>query len=192
MKSADMFYVEQVSTQKMWILGVVIMTILSGCKRRDPNPHLSDLIYQDIVKELRAFEGFEGEALKKVEAAEKELEKSAPRTMERKNAQSSLVKAHDGLVRVQQHLEFLKIREARRRTESKTAYLEGFEKNEPWPNKKEYEAYLVNKKLNLASRNWSERVPQTKKHTSDEGPQDDSKKDAPKGESEETAPAPGH
>ena len=56
MNFVDLFHVEHSTIQKLWLIGRLMTSLVCGCKRRDPEPHLSVLIYYDSVKEVRALE----------------------------------------------------------------------------------------------------------------------------------------
>ncbi|MEQ1663895.1 MAG: hypothetical protein ABL927_00805 [Bdellovibrionales bacterium] len=133
-----------------------------GCKQEIPNPELTDPIYMDLSKELKSLETREEETVKKLETAKKDLEKSAPRTIDRKSAETEIEKAEYTLKIVGQMKEYYEIRLARRKVEDLKAYKAAFAKDQPWPDKEEYEAYLVNKRLMYSSKNWDDRVPKFK------------------------------
>jgi hypothetical protein len=136
--------------------------VTQGCKQENQNPENSDPIYLDLLKETRAFESSVADLEKKVEDATKELSKTEPRTLDRKNAQRELDKQVGLLSKSKEMLEFFKIRTERRRVEGRRAYKIAFKENRNWPDKKEIEAYQINKKLLYSSKNWNDRVPKTK------------------------------
>ncbi len=138
---------------------LILVTVVTSCKFRDKNPELVDPIYLDIVKELRENIQKQGDFEKKVEKAKKEFDLSEPRSLERKNSANDLTKARYEQKILLEKIEYLTIREKERKFHSYKAYNSAFDKGESWPPKGEYDAYLQNKKLNAASRNWSDRVP---------------------------------
>jgi hypothetical protein len=146
--------------RRLICLSILVLTML-GCRTEESNPEMRDLIYQDLMKELQARVTLVDESQKKVEAAEKALEKTKPRTIDRLNATSDLEKEKIMLERLTQSAEYFKIRAERRRVEGRRDYKIAFRSNKDWPDPKEYEAYLVNKRLNLVSKNWNDRVPKT-------------------------------
>jgi len=141
-------------------LSILIMTI-QACKRPDKNPEVRDPIYQDILKERAAITSIIEDLKKKIAESEKDYAKSQPRTMDRKNALNEKEKFQYQLTRAEEMKEFYDIRAERRRVETRREYRISFDKDLPWPNKSEYEAYLINKRLVHASRNWDARVPKT-------------------------------
>lgn len=144
------------NSQIVWILILIVMTTL-GCRREDSNPELSDRIYLDLLSEARNYEQQQSEAMKKLEQVEKELAETAPRTIDRKNAEREVASTRKKLTQATEMLEFYKIRAERRRVEGRRAYKLAFRSGKDWPNKNEYESYMVNKRLVQASRSWKDR-----------------------------------
>lgn len=140
----------------------LIFMVTQGCKQENKNPENTDPIYLDLEKETRAFELNIADLEKKVEDAQKELNKTQPRTLERKNAQRDLEKQMALLNKAREMHEYFKIRTERRRVEGRRAYKVAFKNGDVWPDPKEIEAYLINKKLLYSSKNWNDRVPKTK------------------------------
>ncbi|MCB0350510.1 MAG: hypothetical protein KDD38_04965, partial [Bdellovibrionales bacterium] len=64
-----------------------------------------------------------------------------------------------------ERIEYLKIREIERKFDDYKTYEAAFKAEKPWPPPEEYKAYLKNKELNNASRNWSDRVPRPSRQT---------------------------
>lgn len=140
---------------------LLLMTILflASCRREDPNPELSDRIYQDLQREVVDIGGLIDAATKKKEEATKDLAKSGVRTMERKNAQIEIRKQDMIIQKLSELKEYYEIRAKMRLHEGRRLYRIAFQEGKVWPDPKEYEAYLVNKRLRAASRNWNDRVP---------------------------------
>lgn len=143
----------------LFICILISSICLVSCRRPDKNPEFSDRIYIDMQAELRSAEQAEAAIHKKIEEAELDLQKSEPRSLERKNAANDLFKAKEADQRAKQDIEYIKIRLVQRKYEYSKAYNKAFSENAPWPPIGEFEAYIVNKKLRSASKNWSDRVP---------------------------------
>ncbi len=118
-----------------------------------------DPIYQDISKEALAAQVAREESEKALDGFKKALEKAPPRTIERRNAEDDIKKESERLLKLVQIEEYNNIRVARRKAEDHRNYKIAFAADTPWPDPKELEAYLVNKRLVKASKNWSDRVP---------------------------------
>lgn len=145
--------------KQSWIFRLVIFCIvISGCKSPDPNPEIGDRIYSDLQGELRAAEAAVEENNGKLEAARKSLETSRPRTPELRQAKDDINKFSSAIARAEEMVEYYKIRVARRYAQVRHDYKVAFHGNKPWPQLKEWENYVTNKKLVTAPRNWSERL----------------------------------
>jgi hypothetical protein len=142
------------------VIVIMLLTILvSACRKEEANPEFLDPIYSDLDKERLGALAAKETSEKSVEADEKALEKTAPRTIDRRNAEEELSKEQTKLMRITQFVEYLTIRTERRRVESRRDYKLAFLANKPWPDPKEYQDYLTHKRLVESSRNWSDRVP---------------------------------
>ena len=141
---------------------VICALFIFGCNREDPTPEVRDPIYKDLMAEKKMLEQFREDFIKKIAAAEIELEKSQPRTMERKTAINDLLKEQMNLAKTDQLIEYFDIRTKERYVEARRAYREAFRNKQPWPDKNEFEAYKTNKRLLHASKNWNDRVPRSK------------------------------
>lgn len=145
-------------TINFYILFLAFISLM-GCKSKNPNPEFLDPIFLDYQSQYKD-QLKEAESLpKQIEAAEKELEETPPRSTERVVAQRALKKLKKQYEEATQKANFYKIRMEKRRIHSKIAYEKAFLKDEPWPNPKEYKAYQQNKKLRNANMNWNSRVP---------------------------------
>ena len=165
-------------------LASILAIAISGCKKEEPNPELLDPIYSDLSKDLTVIDAAKEESEKNLEADKKSLEKSPPRTIERRNAEEDLLKEQGRFEHINQLLEYYKIRVARRLVESRRNYKLAFQADKAWPDPQEYEAYKVNKRLMNASKNWSDRVP---KFPSSGGPPAEALPEKPKTEGEAAA-----
>jgi hypothetical protein len=160
------------------ILCLLLIALTSlGCKREDPNPELRDPIYNDLLSERAMHTKMKEEIIKKIEVAEKELAKTRPRTMERKNAANDLEKLEHKLIKSNEMIEYYDIRAKLRYTDVRRSYKQAFLSGDEWPNPEEHKAYLVNKRLLNASRMWDDRVPKSRMQQVDR-PNAEKKEDA--------------
>ena len=152
---------------KFSLLALICLTFLcASCRREDPNPELLDPIYIDLVNELKSAEDAHAQSKASLEKAEKELSKSLPRTLDRKNAENDVARYKKATELTFQKTEYLKIRVERRKVEGRRAYSIAFRENRPWPDPKEYDHYKSGKRLSSSSKNWSDRVPKPEYHKS--------------------------
>jgi hypothetical protein len=145
----------------MLIQSCLLITIvgLIGCKTEDKEPHLSDPIYSDIQKLMRKAEEEAQAEAAKAEAAEIQYNKAEVRSIDRKTLKNDLNKAKEAHQKALQMAEYYRIKLKLREAEAKMAYKRAFIAGEDWPQPKEYESYLLQKKLRETSRNWSNHLP---------------------------------
>lgn len=140
----------------IWIVTFMVgCIVISGCRREDPNPELSDKIYLDIKNEVQAGERGVEELQKKVAGAEQNLQASLPRSLDRRTAQDELVKFRAALAKTTEQLEYFRVRLSRRYAETRYNYKVAFRSGRPWPPPNEFENYMINKKLANAPKAWS-------------------------------------
>jgi hypothetical protein len=145
-------------SRRLQLLFFMIL-LLSACRKEDPNPENLDPIYSDLVKKAASDESELSEERKKLEKALEDLQAALPNTIDLKNAIRDRDRAQANIRRLEQKSLFDKIRAERRKVEDKVNYHEAFVANKEWPDKKEYELYLVNRKLVEAPRNWDAHLP---------------------------------
>lgn len=142
-----------------WIFRLLIICLLTAaCTRENKNPELIDPIYSDLQKELGAAQAQLEDAKKKLVEAQKNFEKSQPRSIERRSTRDEVTKFTAAVTRTEEMVEYYKIRLARRLAESRYNYKQAFHKKLPWPDPKEFEYYKINKKLRMAPLNWSQHL----------------------------------
>lgn len=139
-----------------WIVTLAaVCIVISGCRREDPQPELSDYIYIDLKNEVQAGERNVEEFKKKLASAEESFRISAARTIDRRTAKDEITKYTDALNRASEQLEYYKIRLSRRYAETRYNYRVAFREGRAWPPEKEFEYYQVQKKLANAPKAWS-------------------------------------
>ena len=141
------------------IMTVVLALTLTACKTEDPNPELRDPIYKDLLSRNEGYKKAIEEGKKKVEDLKVDLGKSEPQTIERKNAERDLASAQAALLQNTQWELYYRIRAERRRVEGRADYRRAFNKDQEWPDPREYSDYLTNIHLRSAQMNWNARVP---------------------------------
>lgn len=130
-----------------------------GCKKEDPNPELLDPIYMDLDKRaIDSAKNLEAELLRQAEL-KVSLSKAEVHSIDVKKYKLDLAKSLKISLDLDQKARFYKIRAERRKLDDRIAYKLAFQKNEPWPNPRDYSDYLVNIRLQDAPKNWAVRVP---------------------------------
>jgi hypothetical protein len=133
--------------------------LLCACKKEDPNPENLDPIYSDLMKRKAEDESQLGEEKKKLEKALEDIEAALPNTIDLQNARRDRDHAQGMIVHLEQKVLFDGIRVDRRKVEDKVNYHNAFIANKEWPDKKEYEEYLTNRRLVEAPRSWDAHLP---------------------------------
>jgi len=140
---------------------IAIMGLLftMGCKREDPNPHLLDPIYADLLSMSETHKKQSDEAKAKIAELQASLEKAAPHSIDLKDIRRDLERFKLQKKKSDQLGQYYEIRAQRRAVEGKMAYKRAFASDQTWPPPNEYSEYSANKRLNAASPNWGARVP---------------------------------
>jgi len=134
---------------------------LIACAKEDPIPEERDPIYQDLLKREAEHTKMAEEATAKVKELREQLEKAEANSIEKKDIARDLAKHTAGKLDHEQWSRYYKIRLGRRKVVDRITYRQAFaaQKDKEWPNPKEYEDYLANRRLVEVSRNWGSRVP---------------------------------
>jgi hypothetical protein len=145
-------------------LGFIIIFGLSGCKRPHPNPEILDPIYADLLAEVRAAENIIQSEEKEIEGLRTKIAALKPRDIMRASFGRELLSRERRVRSYSERRIYFETRAAQRKAHVQREYLLAFEKDEPWPNPADYQAYLATKKLQSVSRNWDDRVPKLTRH----------------------------
>jgi hypothetical protein len=127
-----------------------------GCKKPDPNPHLRDPIYLDILSEIAAHQSSIEAEKKQLKEHEKTLREAKPQTGQIKLAEKRVWESKDRLAKMNQMLRYWQSRQVSREIEAKEAYLRAWDAKTPWPDPEEFERYEAQKALSeMGSKEWS-------------------------------------
>lgn len=133
--------------------------LVSACKEKLKEPENLDFIYVDLLKQLSEAKNRVAANKAEVKNAKKEWEDVLPQTGFEKIKRAAYFKAIKKLRFSEQRQKFLEIRLESRKEWARESYDTAWEKKQPWPDKENFKAYEINKRLQSASRNWGERVP---------------------------------
>ncbi len=137
------------------IAGMAILLIVAGCDKPNPNPELSDPIYMDIQKQLRASQAQLTAETKTLQEAKSELLRVVPQTGQIKFAQKRVYDAQAYLLKTQQQVQYFEIRLKSRFDYSRTSYHKAYQKKKEWPDPGEYKDYKTQLRLDAAPKQWS-------------------------------------
>ena len=148
---ADLFHVEQI---KFLFFSLIFTLLLVSCTKHDPNPELKDPIYLDIKSQMALAEKSLAEANAKIKEFNDGLASALPQTGQTKTLQRKVFyheKQRDLLL---QQIKYWLIRSEDRAKQVRIDYAKSLNGGPPWPNPKEFEVYLSEKKLRLAKIEW--------------------------------------
>lgn len=151
---------------------LLFLTILSvACNKPDPNPELRDGIYLDFKAQLAEAQKNLAGAQKTLEEHKVTLEKVKPQTGQIKYAQKRYWDAQRQIDKYQQQEKYWRIRIQERERFAKKDYLKAFRQGKTWPDPKEYEEYMVQKRLQTIPPQWNakERIEQYKRSNASAG-----------------------
>ena len=154
-----MFHVEHM---KNTISLIILALFLFGCNKPDPNPELKDPILKSMNESLSILEADLKATEKAILDAEKMEKNAVPLTGEAKLGVKRAHEARSNKMKIEQHIQFLKIRRETRIKKVREEYMRFFKAGKPWPDEnlaKEHADYL---KLKNSSLNWADRYPKEK------------------------------
>lgn len=135
-------------------LTLFLLITISACTRIEKNPELRDSIYLDIQNEIQILKGSIEAKNKELESHKKELQDVVPQTGQIKYVQKRIYEAESQLVRLEQELLYFELKKESQMEDSRRAYMKSLKTNDEWPNPKDYEVYITEKKLRRAKKSW--------------------------------------
>lgn len=139
------------------ILSVFTLSVLIGCNKPNPHPETLDPIYSDLVKLQKDAEGQLAARKKDLETFEVEAKAAKPQTGQIKYAMKRVNETRAEINRLSQLVDYYGIKIDSRKEYAFKEYMRAFKEKKPWPDPKEYEEYLVQRRLEKASRTWSQK-----------------------------------
>lgn len=132
-----------------------LLLCLSACTRIDKNPELRDPVYMDIQNEIQTLKAeLEGKT-KELLSFKKELLDVVPQTGQIKFVQKRINETEAHITHLEQEILYYELRKESRAEDSRKAYHESLKASTTWPDPKEYDSYLTEKKLRLAKKSWN-------------------------------------
>lgn len=139
---------------KIFIFLSIFAALLVGCEKPNPHPETMDPIIADIEAEIKATESALNSAKKELEGFKLDEKKVQPQTGQNKYAQKRVYETQAKIDKIDQLLQYWRLRLESRTKEARKAYLIAYKKKEPWPDPNEYKEYAIQKKLRQAPLNW--------------------------------------
>jgi hypothetical protein len=149
---------------KVRVLTVISFLICCSCHHDDPNPHLKDPIYLEIVKEKEQVSTQINSLKTEVEKNRREYETAPLRTGQRQDAADDYFDSQHRLDKQIEKFRYLSISAEKRITEDRKSYRASVDKGVLWPDPDEFKDFALEKKLLNAPREWNplDRISQRK------------------------------
>lgn len=147
-----------------FLLIIIFLPILIACEKPHAEPEKLDPIYEDLGKEQAKVSAAIKATEKELEGFEKELKQVVPQTGQVKYAQKRVHDTKKKIEKLKQIEEYWKLRVESRKRWAREKYLAAYKEKKPWPQKEEWDEYVMQRKLEAAPRNWDirERLEQSK------------------------------
>jgi hypothetical protein len=139
---------------KLLMISSCFLMIL-GCNKPNPNPENLDPIYQFYLSEQKSLESQLTAEKKTLEENRAAIELVKPQTGQIKYARKKVYDSEARVQQLEQRIKYLKIRSNSRLNDTREKYLRAFNEGKPWPDPKEYEEFLVQKRLENAPKVWN-------------------------------------
>ncbi|WP_413585837.1 hypothetical protein [Bdellovibrio sp. HCB274] len=139
----------------MRLIAVILLIFtLTACNKPMENPELKDPIYSDLQTQVGAATAALEAEKKKLEGFEKDLMTVVPQTGQIKYAKKRIYESQAAITRLEQEVEYLKLKVEQRKATAQQSYKKAFAKKEDWPDPKEWASYQAEQKLRKAKRSW--------------------------------------
>lgn len=148
---AELFHVEHL---KIWLFIALFSVFSFSCTKRDPTPEIKDPIYNDIKSQQGIAEKALIDINSKINQTQSELASAVPQTGQIRLLQRKLFQLQKERDIYQQQVKYWIVRLEERAKQARLSYNEAFTAGKIWPDPKEYEVYLSEKKLRLAKIEW--------------------------------------
>ena len=153
-----MFHVEHMKNTLFLLIYLILPLFLLSCKKEDPNPELSDIIYKDLKSEYDMSVKQEAELQAQVEENTSHYLKTPPQQGLSNVNRSKLTASENSLATVKQQKKYFEIKIEQRRLYVQQRYKESLaEGGRPWPDPKETEDYKIRLKLQRDKFEWDVR-----------------------------------
>jgi len=132
-----------------------LISVLVACDKPNPTPEVGDPIYNDLLKEAADVNNQLKSAEKELEGFQKDAAAVLPQTGQIKYAEKRVYETSARIEKLKQMKQYWELRAETRKEWSRRNYLAAFKAKKPWPDPAEYEQYQLQRKLELAPRQWN-------------------------------------
>lgn len=137
-----------------FLLIIISFTIFIACDAPHAEPEKLDPIYEDLTREHGKVSNEIKAAAKELEGFEKDLAAVVPQTGQIRYAQKRVSETKAKIEKLTQLQEYWRLRVESRKKWAREKYLKAYKEKKPWPPKEEWEEYVIQRKLQVAPRNW--------------------------------------
>ncbi|MGZ3796212.1 MAG: hypothetical protein ACXWRE_00610 [Pseudobdellovibrionaceae bacterium] len=141
----------------MRILFYFFILGLFGCNKPNPNPELTDQIFQDLQSQTQNTQREIDTEKKKLEELKKELNAVTPQTGMLKHLQKKYFESEVKIQKLEQLRKYYEIKSESRRIYTKGEYLKAFQTGKPWPTQEELTSYKQYKESLNYGKSWNSR-----------------------------------
>jgi len=132
-----------------------LISVLVACDKPNPTPEAGDPIYNDLLKEAADVSNQLKSAEKELEGFQKDTAAVLPQTGQIKYAEKRVYETSARIEKLKQMKQYWELRAETRKDWSRRNYLIAYKAKKPWPDPNEYEQYKLQRKLELAPRQWN-------------------------------------
>jgi len=140
---------------RLFLLIIISLSLFIACDTPHAEPEKLDPIYDDLTKEYGKAQSELKATEKELEGFEKELAAVVPQTGQNRYAQKRVNEAKARIGKLTQTQEYWRLRVESRKKWAREKYLAAYKDKKPWPPKEEWDEYVVQRKLEVAPRNWN-------------------------------------
>lgn len=136
------------------VLILLLLATIVGCAKPDPNPELRDPIFTDITSQIASLNQQIESEKNQLKKHEQELAEAPPQTGKVKFALKRVSESKSLIASLDQERKYLEIKIESRKKAARSSYLQAFKEKRPWPEPREWDLYISEKRLRQAKKNW--------------------------------------
>jgi hypothetical protein len=154
-RKMPMFHVEHMKFELFFLFSLLFFGL--GCTKANPEAYRSDPILLDYISQQGATHNQLEGINKEMEKAKKAMRNSVPQSGQYSTNAKKLHELEDRADKLNQQIQFWKIRIEGRAKEAQAEYLEAYKNKKEWPDKTKLESYFAAKRLRQAKMQWDQK-----------------------------------